>query len=61
MFGFKPLPKGNPVTITMDDGKEFNTYESISKASLAAGIPYTTLLQVKKKSNGPAGPRQALS
>ena len=48
MFEFKPLV--NKVTVTIDDGKEFNTYESISKASLAAGIPYTTLKQAKKKS-----------
>ena len=47
MFGFKPL--GSRVTVTIDNGKEFNTYETISKASLAAGIPYTTLLQAKKK------------
>ena len=57
MFGFKPL--GSRVTITIDDSKEFNTYETISKASLAAGIPYTTLLQAKKKSKVPAGPGQS--
>ena len=47
MFGFKPLV--NRVTVTIDDGKEFKTYENISKASLAAGIPYPTLQQAKKK------------
>ena len=54
MFGFKPLV--NKVTVTIDDGKEFNTYESISKASLAAGIPYTTLQQAKKKSKLSSNP-----
>ena len=49
MFGFKPLTKRNQLTVTIDDGKEFNTYESMSKASLAAGIPYPTLQQTKRK------------
>ena len=44
MFGFKPLTNKNQVTVTIDDGKEFNRYESISRASRASGIPYTTLL-----------------
>ena len=56
MFGFKPLPKGNQVTVTIDDGKEFNTNESMSKASLAAGIPYPTLQQAKRKSKLSSNP-----
>ena len=43
MFGFKPLTNKKQVTVTIDDGKEISTYESMSKASLAIGIPYTTL------------------
>ena len=54
LFGFKHLV--NKVTVTIDDGKKFNTYESISKASLAAGIPYTTLQQAKKKSKLSSNP-----
>ena len=50
MFGCKPLTNKKQVTVTIDDGKEIATYESISKASIAAGIPYTTLLQARKKS-----------
>ena len=50
MFGFKPLTNKKQITVTIDDGKKFSTYESISKASLASGIPYTTLLQARKKS-----------
>ena len=50
MFGFKPLANKKQVTVTIHDGKEIGMYESMSKASLAIGIPYTTLLQAKKKS-----------
>ena len=50
MFGFKPLTNKKQVTVTIDDGKEISTYESISKASLAAGIPCTTIIQARKKS-----------
>ena len=50
MFGFKPLTNKKQVTVAIDDGKEISTYESISKASLAAGIPYTTIIQARKKS-----------
>ena len=39
MFGFKPLTNKKQVTVTIDDGKEISMYESISKASLATGIP----------------------
>ena len=56
MFGFKPLTKKNQVTVTIDDGKEFVTYESMSKASLAAGIPYPTLQQAKRKSKLSSNP-----
>ena len=50
MFGFKLLTNKNQVTVTIDDGKELNTYESISRASIASGIPYTTIFQARKKS-----------
>ena len=53
IFGFKPLTNKNQVTVTIDDGKEFNTYESISRASRASGIPYTTLLQARKNNFNP--------
>ena len=49
MFGFKPLTYKNQATVTIDDGKQFRTFESISKASIGSGIPYTTLIQVRKK------------
>ena len=49
MFGFKPLMYKNQTTVNIDDGKEFKDYESISKASIGSGIPYTTLIQAKKK------------
>ena len=50
MFGFKPLTNKKQVIVTIDDGKEIGTYESISKASLVIGIPYTTIIQMRKKS-----------
>ena len=50
MFGFKPLTYKNQTRVNIDDGKEFKDYESISKASIGSGIPYTTLIQAKKKS-----------
>ena len=49
MFGFNPLTYKNQTTVNIDDGKEFKDYESISKASIGSRIPYTTLIQVKKK------------
>ena len=49
MFGFKPLTYKNQTRVNIDDGKEFKDYESISKASIGSGIPYTTLIQAKKK------------
>ena len=49
MFGFKPLTYKNQTTVNIDDGKQFRSYESISKASIGSGIPYTTLIQAKKK------------
>ena len=48
-MGFKPLTYKNQTRVNIDDGKEFKDYESISKASIGAGIPYTTLIQTKKK------------
>ena len=47
MFGFKPLTYKNQTRVNIDDGKEFKDYESISKASIGSGIPYTTLIQAK--------------
>ena len=50
MFGFKPLAYRNQTIVNIDDGKQFRTFESISKASIGSGIPYTTLIQARKKS-----------
>ena len=50
MFGFKPMVNRNQVTVTIDDGREMGTYDSMSKTSMSVGIPYTTLQQAKKKS-----------
>ena len=49
MFGFKPLTYKNQTAVNIGDGKQFRAYESISKASIGSGIPYTTLIQAKKK------------
>ena len=49
IFGFKPLTYKNQATVTIDDGKQFRTFESIYKASIGSGIPYTTLIQARKK------------
>ena len=35
--------------VNIDDGKQLRDFESISKASVGSGIPYTTLIQAKKK------------
>ena len=51
MFGFKPLTYKNQTRVNIDDGKEFKDYESISKASIGSGIPYTTLIQAKRNIN----------
>ena len=58
MFGFKPLTYKNQTRVNINDGKEFKDYKSISKASIGSGIPYTTLIQAKKKykSNPPGAP-----
>ena len=56
MVGFKPMVNKNQVTVTIDDGKEMGTYDSMSRASLAVGIPYSTLLQAKKKSKNSNNP-----
>ena len=50
MFEFKPLAYRNQTIVNIDDGKQFRTFESISKASIGSGIPYTTLIYVGKKS-----------
>ena len=49
MFGFKPMITGSPVTIS-SDGMEPMRFDSMSKASTPAGIPYVTLLYAKKNS-----------
>ena len=49
MFGFKPIITGSPVMIS-SDGMEPTRFDSISKASTSTGIPYGTLLYVKKNS-----------
>ena len=49
MFGFKPMITGSPVTIS-SDGTEPTRFDSMSKASISTGIPYSTLLYAKKNS-----------
>ena len=48
-FGFKSIITGSPVTIS-SDGMEPMRFDSISKASTSTGIPYGTLLYIKKNS-----------
>ena len=36
MFGFKPLTYKNQTIVNIDDGKQFRTFESISKASIGS-------------------------
>ena len=49
MFGFKPIITGFPVMIS-SNGMEPMRFDSISKASTSTGIPYGTLLYIKKNS-----------
>ena len=57
MFGFKLLTYKNQTVVSIDDGERTNVYESISKASIGSGIPYTTIIQTKKKySSNPGNP-----
>ena len=49
MFGFKPIITGSPVMISCD-GMEPTRFNSISKPSTSTGIPYGTLLYIKKNS-----------
>ena len=49
MFGFKPMITGSPLTIS-SNGTESTRFDSMSKASTSTGIPYITLLHVKKNS-----------
>ena len=49
MFGFKPMAKGLPVTIS-SNSSEPTRYDSISRASTFTRIPYSTLLYAKKNS-----------
>ena len=49
MFGFKPMITGSPVMISSDQ-LEPTRFNSMSKASTSAGIPYVTLLYAKKNS-----------
>ena len=49
MFEFKPMITGSSVTIS-SDGMGPQRFDSISKASTSAGIPYGTLLYIKKNS-----------
>ena len=50
MFAFKPMITGSPVTIS-SNGTEPTRFDSMSKASTSAGIPYITLLYAKRNSN----------
>ena len=47
VFGFKPMITGSPVTISSDE-LELMRFNSISKASTSTGIPYVTLLLLRR-------------
>ena len=47
MFGLKPMITGSAVTIS-SNGMEPMRFDSMSKGSTSTGIPYVTLLYVKK-------------
>ena len=49
MFGFKPMITRSQVMIS-SDGMGPMRFDSISKASTSTGIPYGTLLYIKKNS-----------
>ena len=49
MFGYKTIITGSPVMIS-SDGMESMRFDSISKVSTSTGIPYGTLLYIKKNS-----------
>ena len=49
MFGFKPMITGSPVTVSSNE-LESTRFDSVSKASTSAGMPYVTLLYAKKNS-----------
>ena len=49
MFGFKPIITGSPVMISSNE-LEPTRFHPISKASTSMGIPYGTLLYIKKNS-----------
>ena len=49
MFGFKPMITRSPVMIS-SDGTEPTRFDSMSRASTSAGIPYVTLLYATKNS-----------
>ena len=48
MFGFRPMVTSSQVTVYLNDG-EPSVYDSISKASVSTGVPYSTLLCTKRK------------
>ena len=49
MCGFKPMITGSPVTISSNE-MEPTRFDFISKASISTGIPYGTLLYIRKHS-----------
>ena len=49
MFGFKPMITGSPVMIS-SNGLEPTRFNSMSKASISTGIPYSALLYANKNS-----------
>ena len=49
MFGFKPLSTKSPLTLS-SDSLQPTRYDSMSQASISTGIPYPTLLYVKRSS-----------
>ena len=49
MFGFKPLLTKSPLTLS-SDSLQPTRYDSMSQASMSTGIPYATLLYIKRNS-----------
>ena len=49
MFGFKPLSTKSPLTLS-SDSLQPTRYDSMSQASVSTGIPYATLLYIKRSS-----------
>ena len=49
MFGFKPLSTKSSLTLS-SNSLQPTRYDSMSQASMSTGIPYATLLYIKRNS-----------